>query len=78
MIERFYATGKRKESIAKVWVQAGKGNITVNNKSLKEYFCRESLECIIKHPLIATDTLKSVDIQATARCFWELKKLKII
>ena len=44
MIERFYATGKRKESIAKVWIQAGKGSITVNNKSLKEYFCRESLE----------------------------------
>ena len=33
-IERFYATGKRKESIAKVWVQAGKGEIIVNNKSL--------------------------------------------
>ena len=67
MIERFYATGKRKESIAKVWVQAGKGNITVNNKSLKEYFRRESLECIIKHPLIATETLESVDIKATVR-----------
>ena len=67
MIERFYATGKRKESIAKVWVQAGKGNITVNNKSLKEYFCRESLECIIKHPLIATDTLKSIDIKAMVK-----------
>ena len=67
MIERFYATGKRKESIAKVWVQAGKGNITVNNKSLKEYFCRESLECIIKHPLIETDTLKSIDIKATVK-----------
>ena len=67
MIERFYATGKRKESIAKVWVQAGTGNITVNNKSLKDYFRRESLECIIKHPLIATDTLESVDIKATVR-----------
>ena len=67
MIERFYATGKRKESIAKVWVQSGKGNITVNNKSLKEYFRRESLECIIKHPLIATETLESVDIKATVR-----------
>jgi len=67
MIERFYATGKRKESIAKVWVQEGKGNITVNNKSLKEYFRRESLECIIKHPLITTETLESVDIKATVR-----------
>ena len=66
-IERFYATGKRKESIAKVWVQAGNGNITVNNKTLKEYFCRESLECIIKHPLITTETLESIDIKATVK-----------
>jgi len=66
-IERFYATGKRKESIAKVWVQAGNGKITVNNKSLKEYFCRESLECIIKHPLITTETLETVDIKATVK-----------
>tara|TARA_Y100001936_G_scaffold41550_3_gene40124 strand:- start:723 stop:1121 length:399 start_codon:yes stop_codon:yes gene_type:complete len=66
-IERFYATGKRKESIAKVWVQAGSGEIIVNNKSLKEYFCRESLECIVKHPLVATDTLGSVNIKATVK-----------
>ena len=66
-IERFYATGRRKESIAKVWVQAGNGKITVNNKSLKEYFCRESLECVIKHPLITTETLDSVDIKATVK-----------
>ena len=64
-IEKFYATGKRKESIAKVWIQKGSGKISVNNKSIKEYFCRESLECIIKHPLITTDTLDSIDIQAT-------------
>ena len=66
-VERFYATGKRKESIAKVWVQVGSGEITVNNKSLKEYFCRESLECIVKHPLVATDTLGSVNIKATVK-----------
>ncbi|HIE43101.1 MAG: 30S ribosomal protein S9 [Nitrospinaceae bacterium] len=66
-IEKFYATGKRKESIAKVWIQMGEGKISVNNKSLKEYFCRESLECIVKHPLITTETLKTVDIQATVQ-----------
>jgi small subunit ribosomal protein S9 len=66
-IEKFYATGKRKESIAKVWVQMGEGKISVNNKSLKDYFCRESLECIVKHPLITTETLKSVDIHATVQ-----------
>ena len=66
-IERFYATGKRKESIAKVWVQSGNGKISVNNKTLKEYFCRESLECVIKHPLITTETLETVDIKATVK-----------
>ena len=64
-IEKFYATGKRKESIAKVWIQKGEGKISVNNKSLKEYFCRESLEYIVKHPLITTETLESIDIHAT-------------
>lgn len=64
-IEKFYATGKRKESIAKVWIQIGEGKISVNNKSLKDYFCRESLECIVKHPLITTETLNTVDIEAT-------------
>ena len=66
-IEKFYATGKRKESIAKVWIQKGSGNISVNKKSIKEYFCRESLECIIKHPLITTETLETIDIQATVQ-----------
>ena len=64
-IEKFYATGKRKQSIAKVWVQKGNGKILVNDKSLKDYFCRESLECIVKHPLVTTETLKSLDIHAT-------------
>ena len=64
-IEKFYATGERKQSIAKVWVQKGNGKILVNDKSLKDYFCRESLECIVKHPLVTTETLKSLDIHAT-------------
>ena len=66
-IEKFYATGKRKESIAKVWIQKGSGKISVNKKSIKEYFCRESLVCIIKHPLITTETLETIDIQATVQ-----------
>ena len=66
-IEKFYATGKRKESIAKVWIRKGTGKISVNKKSIKEYFCRESLECIIKHPLITTETLETIDIQATVQ-----------
>ena len=64
MSDRYYATGKRKESIAKVWIQPGEGNIVVNKKSVREYFCRETLETKVKQPLVLTETLGSYDIQA--------------
>ncbi|MFQ5450772.1 MAG: 30S ribosomal protein S9 [Nitrospinaceae bacterium] len=63
-LEKYYATGKRKESIAKVWLQAGEGNIVVNNRKINEYFRRESLETIVRQPLVVTDTLESFDVQA--------------
>lgn len=65
MEERYYATGRRKEAIAKVWIQAGDGNITVNRKDLAGYFCRATAEMVVKQPLVLTETLKSYDIQAT-------------
>lgn len=63
--EKFYATGKRKESIAKVWLERGEGNISVNKRDLKEYFRRDSLETNVKLPLVLTETLKSYDVKAT-------------
>lgn len=60
-----YATGKRKESIAKVWLQPGSGNILINKREIKEYFRRDSLEMAAKQPLIITDTLDSFDVHAT-------------
>jgi small subunit ribosomal protein S9 len=63
--EKFYATGKRKESIAKVWLERGEGNISVNKRELKEYFRRDSLETNVKLPLVLTDTLKSYDVKVT-------------
>jgi len=63
--ERFYATGKRKEAIAKVWLESGEGNISVNKRDLKEYFRRDSLETNVKLPLVLTDTLKSYDVKVT-------------
>jgi len=63
--EKFYATGKRKESIAKVWLERGEGNISVNKRDLKEYFRRDSLESNVKLPLVLTDTLKSYDVKVT-------------
>jgi small subunit ribosomal protein S9 len=63
--EKFYATGKRKESIAKVWLERGEGNISVNKRDLKEYFRRDSLETNVKLPLVLTETLKSYDVKVT-------------
>ncbi|CAI2719684.1 30S ribosomal protein S9 [Nitrospina watsonii] len=65
MEERFYATGRRKESIAKVWIHPGEGQITVNNKNLDAYFGRPTAEMIVRQPLVLTETLGSFDIKAT-------------
>ena len=54
---RYYGTGKRKNAIAKVWLSSGEGNISVNGKSLMEYFCRRTLEALILQPFEATDSL---------------------
>jgi small subunit ribosomal protein S9 len=63
--EKFYATGKRKRAIAKVWIQSGSGKITVNSKEVKEYFMRDSLVMNVKQPLTCTNTTESYDIKAT-------------
>ena len=63
--QKLYATGKRKEAIAKVWIQPGEGNVIVNNKKVDEYFGRDSLEMNVKQPLILTDTATSYDVAAT-------------
>ena len=65
MEDRYYATGRRKEAIAKVWIQAGEGNITVNRKDLAGYFCRATAEMVVRQPLVLTEAMKSLDIQAT-------------
>ena len=63
--EKFYATGRRKRAIAKVWIQSGTGKITVNSKEIKDYFMRDSLVMNIKQPLTCTNTIESYDIDAT-------------
>lgn len=61
---QYYATGRRKTSIAKVWLVPGTGNITVNDKTLDEYFPIDTLKMIIKQPLVLTNTLDKFDIIA--------------
>ncbi len=67
MEDRFYATGKRKEAIAKVWIQPGTGNFTINQKDASTYFGRDSLEINVKQPLIITNTHENYDVSATVK-----------
>ena len=62
---RYYATGKRKESIAKVWLHLGDGKISINNRTLEEYFRLDSLQTNAQLPLVLTQTLSSYDVKAT-------------
>ena len=60
--EVFNGTGRRKSSIARVRIMSGKGNITVNGKSLDEYFGEETLKVIVRQPLTVTNTLSKFDV----------------
>ena len=60
----FYGTGRRKKSIARVRLVEGTGVITVNGKSLDEYFGTEVLKTIVRQPLTATNTLAKYDVIA--------------
>lgn len=63
----FYATGRRKNATARVYLKPGTGQITVNNRELQEYVKRDTLKMIIEQPLVATDTLGKVDVKAFAK-----------
>ncbi|MCD6116849.1 30S ribosomal protein S9 [bacterium] len=60
----YYATGRRKESVARVWLTPGTGKISVNKKELNEYFKRPTLEMIIHQPLDVTESKEMYDIRA--------------
>jgi small subunit ribosomal protein S9 len=63
----FYATGKRKSSIARVWLKAGTGEITVNTKTLDQYFGRETSKMVVKQPLELTENVGKFDIFVTVK-----------
>jgi small subunit ribosomal protein S9 len=62
---RAYATGKRKNAIARVWVSRGAGKITINDKDVSTYFARPVLQMILKQPLVAAERMDQYDIRAT-------------
>ena len=61
----FYGTGRRKHSVARVRVFEGTGNITINGRSIDEYFGLETLKLIVRQPLGLTDTMEKFDIVCT-------------
>ena len=63
----YYGTGRRKSSIARVYMSPGKGNITVNGRSFDDYLCRGPLAMVVTQPLSAVDSLESYDIKAQVK-----------
>jgi|TARA_B100001094_G_scaffold256353_1_gene255517 small subunit ribosomal protein S9 len=59
----YYGTGRRKSSVARVFVKKGTGKIIVNGKTLDDYFPRETGKMIVCQPLVLTDTLTNFDIK---------------
>ncbi len=62
VLERFYGTGRRKTSTARVWVRPGQGRIVVNRRPFEDYFPRETLRMIIAQPLQLTNTFGQLDV----------------
>ena len=62
---RAYATGKRKNAIARVWIKPGKGSITINGRDQEIYFARPVLRMMIAQPLQVTDRLGQFDVVVT-------------
>ena len=63
----FYATGRRKEAVARVWLQPGAGKIAINQRSLEDYFGRETSRMVFRQPLELTETSGVFDIFCTVR-----------
>ena len=62
---RAYATGKRKNAIARVWIKPGAGRITVYKKSFEQYFARPVLQMLLKQPLNAANRATQYDVMVT-------------
>ena len=64
---RSYATGKRKNAVARVWIMPGKGNITINDKPVDTYFARPVLKMIINQPFEITNRENEFDVVCTVQ-----------
>ena len=64
---RYYATGKRKNAIARVWLTPGEGNITMNDKPLNSYVGRLALERIVQQPFEVVESVGRYDVRALVK-----------
>ena len=62
---RSYATGRRKNAVARVWIKRGKGKISVNGKAIEAYFARPVLRMLVQQPMIAVNRMSEMDIDCT-------------
>ena len=59
---KFHGTGRRKKSIARVYLMPGTGKITINKRDIDEYFGLETLKVVVRQPLVATDNVEKFDV----------------
>ena len=64
---RAYATGKRKDAIARVWIKPGGGEIKVNGRDVTQFFARATLRMVINQPFVATDRAGQYDVLCTVK-----------
>ncbi len=64
---KYYGTGRRKSSVARVYLVPGKGTITINKRDIDEYFGLETLKVIVRQPLVATETAEKYDVIVTVK-----------
>ena len=62
MADTFYSTGRRKSSTARVYLTKGSGNININNRTIEQYFGRETSRMVVRQPLEITDNLAGFDV----------------
>ncbi len=64
---QFYGTGRRKSSVARVYLVPGKGNITINKRDIDDYFGLETLKVVVRQPLVATDNVEKFDVKVNVK-----------
>jgi small subunit ribosomal protein S9 len=64
---RAYATGKRKDAVARVWIKPGTGKVVVNGKEMKAYFARPVLQMILRQPFQVAGVVDQFDVMATVK-----------